>query len=217
MNADPRSRPPSAPLDAPNPYAPPRAVEDHGSPPLSGSLVRSRTDVRPPSPALKWAYLTCAVLSLLATFGPRDLAAIATMLMSAAGLLGLCWVHGAWAARPYPRDHRDVSPNGAVGRMFIPFYGLLYWMFVANRELAHALDPDPSIGLAHSRHDALNARTLATIACGLQIVATVGVAVLTAMKAESLALALSLGRGAAWFFWMVSWEGARKRLLAAAR
>ncbi len=227
MPADPNSRLPAPrePLPSHNPYAPPRVVGESFPCEVDED---SRVDVRAFSaPKLKWTYLVVAVVLHAAIvpgilIGPRPLGSWSSILVLVFALgdkiLGVWWLHEAWAARPFPHAHRDVSAAGAVGRLLIPFYGFFYWMFVATVELGASLQPEPSLGFHRARHDASNLKTLAIAACCLQVVGSVGGTLLAASNspiARAFIVLFSVLRSAAWFGLMATWEAGRRRSLAA--
>ena len=124
-----------------NPYAPPQAVSDVARAPVQ--LPRGR--------ALKWIYgglagVTFFVLVLTHLVAYSDETQV---LWDAVGVidkpialvrivLALMWIHGAWSDVPRQlRAELDVTPGGAVGRLFIPAFNL-YWMFALNQKRRRA-------------------------------------------------------------------------------
>jgi hypothetical protein len=59
-------------------------------------------------------------------------------------VLGLLWLHRAWARIPEQcrrtYDDRRVDPDEALWRLFIPVYGVFYWMFIATIGLCGAVE-----------------------------------------------------------------------------
>lgn len=94
----------------------------------------------------------------------------ATGLVASVGL-GLVWLHRAWTRVPEPcrltYDDRRVEPDQAVWKLFIPLYGLFYWMFIANIGLCGAVERH--LKRARAREVSVPS-TLALITCLAQLV-----------------------------------------------
>lgn len=82
---------------------------------------------------------------------------------------GLAWIYKSWEFLPpgYRRNAagREFSPGSAVGWQFVPLYNL-YWIFVQNLGYCDAIDA----AMIQSGRPARAPRTLATVACALQVV-----------------------------------------------
>ena len=192
-----------------NPYAPPQAVSDVARAPVQ--LPRGR--------ALKWIYgglagVTFFVLVLTHLVAYSDETQV---LWDAVGVidkpialvrivLALMWIHGAWSDVPRQlRAELDVTPGGAVGRLFIPAFNL-YWMFALNQKLCTAIDR-VLVG-AGQRPAAPFA--LATLAPALHI----GHAIFSKVS-EGLPVLFSFGASSLlWFVYMYESDGARAKMLA---
>jgi hypothetical protein len=138
-----RSRTLAVRMNAPyNPYAAPLPVEPVGNVQVTGA---------PQGLWLKWpcamAVPVVAVLHGLTYVGPmfgldRTVAAIAALVnlvvLFGMGVFAMSWLGFAWSDVP-PALRGGLSPLGAVGRTFIPLYGI-YWMFKMVDRLCGALD-----------------------------------------------------------------------------
>jgi hypothetical protein len=85
--------------------------------------------------------------------------------------LGLVWLHRAWARIPEPcrrtYDDRRVEPDEAIWKLFIPFYGVFYWVFIASIGLCGAVERHLKRVRAQS---ASVPSTLAFVTCLVQLV-----------------------------------------------
>jgi hypothetical protein len=148
-------------------------------------LQPPQTDYRP-----TWTRLTQVYFALLAVrlvlyvfqYGsPDDVAAQPTFkaamaygqvsLVLAGVVLGLFWLHRAWARVPSPHrlsfNGRRVEPRQAALRLLIPIYNF-YWLFVANWGLTTAIDRQLA---ASTPKRALAApSTFALVCCIVQLV-----------------------------------------------
>ena len=216
--SDPRLPSPGASLLPQNPYAPP-ASGAAPPPPPAPDHESSLDGVRPFGGTLKWIYAGAAVAAhapfVVGLVTAQRVAVLVMGLLAGLGFVvgmvsALAWLAAAWGARPFPRAHRDVSAGGAVGRLFIPFYGALYWMFAANLELAASVDR-----FAWGNRSGRGPFDLANIAMAagaLQIVgALANFLSLRTPSTGALAFAALVGvaRQGAWLLFMVKWERSR--------
>jgi MFS family permease len=81
----------------------------------------------------------------------------------------LTWIYQSWAFLPHEMRRtasgRPITPGGAVGALFIPFYNL-YWMFVIAPGLCDAINA----AQAQSGRSPSAPRELATIAAVVQVI-----------------------------------------------
>jgi hypothetical protein len=218
IESGPRPPPPSASLTPHNPYAPPASG---GAPEREPAPESRRDGGRPFGQSLKWIYAGAAVAELIAIAGlvveagrpaARVMEGLSTLAFWAGSITALVWLRGAWRARPFPRAHREISPWGAVGRLFLPFYGPLYWMFAANLELAASVERFP-FGNRNGRGP-LDLANLAMAIGALQLLAF-GTVLLTARfpspRGFYLAVLLGTLRTGARLYFLFTWE--RRRAL----
>jgi hypothetical protein len=212
--------PPSASLTPHNPYAPPtvgRAASPSGDPGLSHEGAGAFEGTR-----LKWICVGAAVAGYAALACSMLESDRVLALVGVAGsklghlvgsITGLVWLAGAWSARPFPRAHVDASPGAAVGRLFIPVFGI-YWLFAANLELADAVEPSREDG--RGGRGSFELAGIARLACVLQIIAPLmGVFAPRASGVAYAAVLLAMLRSGAWLLFMFAWE--RRRALVAPR
>jgi hypothetical protein len=194
-----------------NPYAPPATDV---APRVSLRGDRSVSGQRFAGTAFKWVYVLTGSVAYasfgltLATSSRRSHMTL-MLLRLIFNVVEACaaggWFYAAWSARPFPRAHAHVSSWGAVGRMLIPLYGILFWMFVATRELAESLHQSTSVddGLVEK---------LAKTACALQALAQLGTFLFWVTHRTSVfVIPLGMTRMTAWAAFMFSWE--RRRAL----
>lgn len=136
--------------------------------------------------AFKWVAVggyACAAVSVamilaLATRGEHPegfdgAAAVAVVTMGLGALLwgiGVAgWIYASWSFLPpeYRRNAqgREFTPASAVGWHFVPLYNL-YWVFAQNLGYCEAVDAV----MIQSGRSARAPKTLATVACVLQVV-----------------------------------------------
>jgi hypothetical protein len=155
----------SNPYAAPAPpgaYAYPSAYEGY----RTGVPTAFSGDRGAGKPWVKWAYLTCLVLSTLGIIGGITMIALSSdaddrdtretiamlggmlvfgslLFMNVKLVLSLVWLHGAWSWIPFEQRYtgrgKPVTPTNAVLMLIIPYYNL-YWMFVVNVGLCDALE-----------------------------------------------------------------------------
>ena len=117
------------------------------------------------------------------------------------------WIYGAWSDVPRPRRvEQDVTPGGAVGRLFIPAFNL-YWLFAVNQKLCTAIDRE-LVGAGQRPAAPVTLAVLAPavhIGHVIAIRAAEGLPVLFAFCATSLV----------WFLYMYESDGARAKMLGA--
>jgi len=96
----------------------------------------------------------------------------------ASAVLGLVWLHRAWARVPQPSrrtyDERRVEPDEAIWKLFIPVYGAFYWMFIATIGLCGAVEHQ--LKRLRVRSPSVPS-TLALITCLVQLVPGVNLVV----------------------------------------
>jgi hypothetical protein len=134
------------------PFKPPAA---RPSPPTIAQATIPSTALAVRAPVLQTAGVTtavaasyaCSLVLLAATWtASRDAMGLAAVSWIGAVILGLVlrfvWLHRMWRALPaadrVDGDGDAVTPAGAVGRHFIPFYNL-YWVFAARAIVCRAL------------------------------------------------------------------------------
>jgi len=208
-----------------NPYAPPQPPAGYGYDYRGPPVVGFTGDLRGHKPWVKWAYLVVLVVSVLAlvggivcmvmsddvrTSGDEDTAGLLAgigalgvfgglMLFYVKLALALVWLHAAWSWVPFEQrflaSGKPITPGGAVGFMFIPYYNL-YWMFVANTGLCDALE---------RMRLTLPTPTTRATPRGLAI----GAAVCQIIPLANLVVAPFL-----WFFYMHSLDAVRAELAA---
>jgi hypothetical protein len=165
-----------------NPYLPPQSRE---APRHYDGRPATRSNDR----ALTWAYAVLAAIGMVilgATWFVRPalvpaLMAIATLFVFGKMIVGVCWLHAAWTGID-PTMRSGITPGGAVGRLFIPFYNF-YWLFHVHSALCNALNlmrierglaPDAPRGLAFGASMVYLFSRLAFFG-GTELVAFVGV------------------------------------------
>jgi hypothetical protein len=199
---------PPTPADY-NPYAAPPSSE---LPPSDGDRVDGAR--RAPGESVKWFYAVAAALSAVGFFLIRfsldldiDRATQKTLIQAVDGplrwtLLGIAtvWIYQAWSGIP-AEARGDVSPAGAVGRLFIPLYSL-YWVFGVNLRLCSAID-----GLLIQKEDARRAPgTLAVAATVLHFAPVV--LMLTPIK--GYAFLVTIVDTVLWFTYMLQCDVVRR-------
>ena len=128
-------------MDPYNPYSPPATSVD------AVGFETMRLAYRPAQGmATKWMYLGVSLAQFLVGLGTL---ADSTKLQTAFVLVQLpvalvsmvlicIWIHTAWS--DIPADERgDITPGGAVGKLFIPFYNI-YWIFAISTSLCGVLN-----------------------------------------------------------------------------
>src|SRR5438270_13475756 len=119
-------------------------IDAHYAPPLAVEAPRKRKKRKRDAPGLgvsltTWIFativITRAALAALTHVIPLteptlDLIKGALGVLTLGGVVaGLVWLHGAFLRLPQRTlNEANVTPAGAVGRLFIPFYNA-YWLF----------------------------------------------------------------------------------------
>jgi hypothetical protein len=172
----------------------------------------SASEVWGPPGALrvKWFYLACGLLTFALSIaahamGPKR--GVAFVLLSAPITLtgwglALAWLHTTWSE--VPTDRRgDITPGGAIGKLFIPFYNL-YWMFSVSGALCDVLN----LALARVDRPSRVSKGITVSACVLGLFGNVGMIPDLAVVAPYVAVAVHLF----WFTHMRQADGARIEL-----
>jgi hypothetical protein len=153
---------PAQPQAYPSPsYAPPPAYYGYAQPP---AMAYGNVGPQPPAgtgaPASRWVVLGTFVASLLlsgasfgisAAVGNEDpgatisavLFGVASLSFGAYFIAALVWLYKSWAMLPesarFTGNGTRVTPGGAVGFLFVPFYNL-YWYFACSAGFCTALN-----------------------------------------------------------------------------
>jgi hypothetical protein len=92
-----------------------------------------------------WVFYASAFLLYVGAVtrpATADLVPLAVGALLGCHVLRFVWLYRAWSALPavllVNRDGTPITPGGAVGRHFIPFYSV-YWTFAARSILCNAL------------------------------------------------------------------------------
>lgn len=187
-----------------NPYLAPQSAPYHRAPSYEMHRMAGGEWV-------KWLYLALAVAGFAVpallgvvigltggTTAPLlPLAKFLAGALALAKLLVACvWIHLVWEALP-AEVRGDVTPAGAIGRFFIPFYNL-YWAFAMQSSLCNAYD----LLLVQSGRRPAMPRTLAVLAPMMQLAAQVATVIATAAKEAMLGVAVVFGASVLWTFYM---------------
>jgi hypothetical protein len=206
--------PPGPPPEKPRTFPPPVPVYNPYAPPARASSA----DPSSPRPvpyraaATKWVYLGLAgVLALAAMLlygreelGIQDdwrpgLVVAVELFVALSASCGLVWLYQAWSVV-------DTNPGGAVGRHFIPIYGM-FWLFICQQHLCSSIDS----ALAEARQPGRGPRDLAVLGPGMYVAAVL--LMWTPLKEYSLLVTVA-ERGV-WFLYMLLCDRAIVRILAA--
>jgi hypothetical protein len=129
------------------------SIDDLYRPPASPAPVSTRRRARVDAAGYKWTYLGLHIVGFASSWGGTALLSgkddalwarrIGVLLGFSATIVGLSWLRLVW--KSFPRgEHRainqlgDVTADGAVGRLFIPFFNV-YWMFAVHNRLCNAI------------------------------------------------------------------------------
>jgi hypothetical protein len=117
-----------------------------------------------------------------------------------ARLLGGFWVYYAWSGVPAIM-RGNITPAGAVGRLFVPFYNL-YWSFAVNTLLCDHIDRV----LAQKLRRIRTPKSLAIVAAAVNLTPVL----ITVMKQSQYAFYATLAACGLWLAYMFACDRARR-------
>jgi hypothetical protein len=157
-----------------------------------------------------WFYGASGVAWLIAESLGASEAALGFLLL--AGVLGLSWLYQAWSDVPH-EDRAltalgDISPGGAVGRLFIPVYGF-FWGFAVHAHLTLAIR-------ASLQKRGVEVRAEPGLAYGAMAMTTGGRILSAAQVSGAAMMAMGLSTGL-WFAYMIRCDAVRRAMVHAWR